>query len=101
MAALGVPAPVLQHKIELPNGRWYELDFYWPEFDVGADFDGRIKYLDPSYRGGRTAEQVVYDEKIREDDVRSRIRGYGRFDWLVAGSTRELGARLRRIGVRW
>lgn len=101
MAELGAPVPVLQHPIVLPGGKRYELDFYFPEFDVGADFDGRIKYLDPAYRGGRSAEQVVYDEKIREDYVRSRLTGYGRFDWTVAGSGPLLAAKLRSIGIRW
>lgn len=101
MAELGVPAPVLQHPIVLPNGRRYDLDFYFPEFDVGLEFDGRAKYLDPAFRGGRTAEEVVYDEKVREDHVRSVLRGFGRCDWRVAGSTALLGALLRRIGVRW
>lgn len=101
MAELGAPAPTLQHKIYLPDGRWYELDFYWREFNVGADFDGRLKYFDERYRGGRTAEQVVYDEKVREDHVRSGLRGYGRFDWVVAGSVSKMADKLRSIGVRW
>lgn len=101
MAELGVPAPVLQHPIVLPDGTRYDLDFYFPEFDVGLEFDGRLKYLDPAFRAGRTAEQVVYDEKVREDHVRSMLRGFGRCDWRVAGSTALLGAVLRRIGVRW
>ena len=101
MSGLGVPVPVLQHPIVLPDGTRYFLDFYFAAFDVGADFDGRIKYLDPAFRGGRTAEQVVYDEKIREDHVRSQLTGYGRFEWSVAGSAPRLGAALRRFGVRW
>ena len=101
MSELGVAEPVLQHPIVLPNGKHYELDFYFAQFDVGLDFDGRIKYLDPQFRDGRTADEVVYDEKIREDHVRSRLTGYGRCDWGVAGSAPQLGAMLRRIGVRW
>lgn len=101
MAELGVPAPVLQHPIRMHDGTWYDLDFYFPEFDVGLEFDGRMKYLDPAFRNGRTAEQVVYDEKIREDHVRSQLRGYGRCDWTVAGSAPSLSALLHRIGVRW
>ncbi len=101
MAELGVPAPDLQHPIVLPDGTRYDLDFYFPEFDVGLEFDGRLKYLDPAFRNGRTAEQVVYDEKIREDIVRSQLKGYGRIDWGIAGSARRLATVLRRIGVRW
>jgi hypothetical protein len=101
MAELGVPAPVLQHLVVMPDKTRYYLDFYFAEFDVGFDFDGRMKYVDPAFRGGRTAEQVVYDEKIREDHVRSQLTGYGRCDWVVAGSAAKLGALLRRVGVRW
>ncbi len=101
MIALGVPAPELQHRIVSASGKVYYLDFYWPAQNIGADFDGRIKYLDPTYRGGRTADEVVYDEKVREDEVRLEVNGYGRWDWAVAGSNRRLAERLRRIGLRW
>lgn len=101
MLRLGVPAPELQHRIVGASGKVYYLDFYWPAQNIGADFDGRIKYLDPAYRGGRTADEVVYDEKVREDEVRLELGGYGRFDWSVAGSTTLMARRLRRIGLRW
>lgn len=101
MHALGVPAPQLQHVVFGPTGRRYELDFYWPEFNVGAEFDGRAKYTDPRYLAGRTPDQAVYEEKLREDEIRPQLRGYGRWDWNVAGSEVALARRLRRIGVRW
>lgn len=101
MIEAGVPLPELQHRIVSASGKVYYLDFYWPQQNIGADFDGRIKYFDPAFRGGRSVEQVVYDEKVREDDVRLDLRGYGRWDWTVAGSHRLLVERLRRIGLRW
>lgn len=101
MIALGVPTPERQHRIISSSGKVFYLDFFWPEQNVGADFDGRIKYLDPAFRGGRTAEQVVYDEKVREDEVRLELDGYGRWDWTVAGSPALMAERLRRIGLRW
>lgn len=101
MMRLGVPTPVLQHRIVGASGRSYDLDFYWPEQNIGGEFDGRAKYLDAKYRNGRTAAQVVYDEKVREDEVRLDLDGYGRWDWTVARSPRLLGERLRRIGLRW
>ena len=101
MHLLGVPTPVLQHRVVGPTGKVYYLDFYWPEQNIGADFDGRIKYTDPAFRGGRTADEVVYDEKLREDEVRLDLDGYGRWGWRVAGSTELLAERLRRIGLRW
>lgn len=101
MIELGVPLPKLQHCIVSSTGKVYFLDFFWPDQNIGADFDGKLKYLDPAFRDGRTAEQVVYDEKVREDEVRLELNGYGRWDWTVAGSRRLLAERLRRIGLRW
>lgn len=101
MHLLGVPTPVLQHRVVTQSGAVYYLDFFWPDQGIGGDFDGRIKYVDPAYRGGRTADQVVADEKVREDEIRLELRGYGRWGWAVAGSPRDLGERLRRIGLRW
>lgn len=101
MHLLGIPAPVLQHRIVTQRGAVYYLDFFWPDQGIGGDFDGRIKYVDAAYRGGRSAEQVVVDEKVREDEIRLELRGYGRWDWQVAGSRRDLAERLRRIGLRW
>ena len=101
MIELGVPVPELQHRIVGANGKVYYLDFYWREQNIGADFDGRIKYLDPAFRGGRTADEVVYDEKVREDEVRLELHGYGRWDWTVAGSRALMAERLHRIGLVW
>ncbi len=101
MLRLGVPAPVLQHRIVGASGLNYDLDFYWPGQNIGGEFDGKAKYLDPRYRNGRTPEQVVYDEKVREDELRLELDGFGRWDWGVARSPRLLEERLRRIGLRW
>ncbi len=101
MMRLGVPLPVLQHRIISASGQYYDLDFYWPEQNIGGEFDGKIKYLDPRYRNGRTPEQVVYDEKVREDELRLELTGFGRWDWRIARSPRLLEERLRRIGLRW
>lgn len=101
MMRLGMPQPVLQHRIVVRSGHVYDLDFYWPGQNIGAEFDGKAKYLDPLYRNGRTAEQVVYDEKVREDDLRLELDGFGRWDWTVARSPRLLADKLRHIGLRW
>jgi hypothetical protein len=36
----GLPPPVLQHKVEDLTGRVWRLDFAWPEYRVGAEYDG-------------------------------------------------------------
>lgn len=90
----GVPSPVLQQ----PFAPWF-VDFWWPEFGIIGEFDGDKKYLDASMRSGRSAEQVVLDEKRREDDLRRRSRGFARWDWRVANSPAALADRLARAGM--
>lgn len=72
MWQLGLPAPRLQHRVELPRGRYALLDFAWPELGRWAEFDGEAKYTDAELRGGRTAAQVMADQKERENLVRAR-----------------------------
>ena len=90
----GVPEPVLQH----PFGSW-RVDFWWPEFEVIGEFDGAVKYLDEGTRGGRSAEQVVYEEKLREDELRRHCRGFARWGYSVAMAPALLAERLRAAGV--
>lgn len=100
MLRAGLTAPVLQAALCGASGRKYTVDFYWPEFDVIGEFDGKAKYTDPTYLRGRTAEQAVYDEKLREDDLRAVSHGFARWKWATARSPSELAAVLRRAGVR-
>jgi hypothetical protein len=98
MLHIGAPPPLLQHPFAGEHGA-YETDFYFPDEDVIGETDGRIKYLDPRFRGGRTPEQVVYQEKIREDDLRRLVRAFGRWPMEVALSRDRLRARLSELGV--
>ena len=61
----GIPPPELQKEIVGSDGKTYFLDFWWPDCGVGGEFDGDVKYLDPSMRQGRSPEQVVLDERER------------------------------------
>jgi hypothetical protein len=66
----GLPRPDLQREIFAPDGRLIaRVDFYWEEHKTVGEFDGKIKYgrlLEP----GQRIEDVIFDEKIREDAVR-------------------------------
>jgi hypothetical protein len=66
----GLPQPELQHEIFGPGGRLIaRVDFYWKEHQTVGEFDGKIKYgrlLKP----GQRIEDVIFDEKLREDAVR-------------------------------
>lgn len=72
--------PRLQVPVLNPRGgRWW-VDFALDEAETFAEFDGAVKYLDPAMRGGRTAEQVVLEEKRREDAIRG-VTGWRTVRW--------------------
>ncbi len=60
MVGAGLPSPELQVEIRT-GGRMVAVLDAW--------FDGRVKYTDP-WRG-RSPEQVLWDEKRREDELRA------------------------------
>jgi hypothetical protein len=96
----GLPAPQLQVKLVGASGRVWTVDFWWPDSNLIGEFDGRWKYTEPEFRHGRTAEQVLLDEKNREDDLRAARHGFVRWDWSVAVSPARLRDRLRGAGLR-
>lgn len=99
MIELGAEPPELQWQVVGLSGRHYWVDFAWPALGVVAEFDGRAKYTDPQFLRGRTAEQAVYDEKVREDDIRPMVKGFGRWDWTIARSLDLMAHRLHALGV--
>lgn len=70
------------------------MDFWWPDANVIAEFDGLVKY-----RGslGRPVE-VVVEEKLREDDLSSVTGGrFVRVEWSDLQSRDALDRKLRRV----
>lgn len=67
---LGFGRPRLQVPVDGPRGGRFWMDIAVDQCRTFVECDGRDKYLDDALRGGRTAESVVLDEKIREDWVR-------------------------------
>lgn len=100
MHLAGVTPPELQVSMLGASGKVYDVDFWWPEFNVIGEFDGKFKYTDPRYMSGRTAQEVLYDEKLREDDLRAAQHGFSRWPWATALSPTLLRAHLARAGVR-
>ena len=73
----GLPAPEPQFSVLTPDGRFVgRCDFGWPEFGVLGEFDGKKKYGRLLRKPGQTAEDVLVEEKRRED----RLRTLG---WIV------------------
>lgn len=93
IAMLGLAPPQLQRTFAVPGGE-ADVDFYWEGVDAVGEVDGAVKYLDPEYRGGRSADRVVYDEKLREDAIRRQVRSFTRWGSREAMSVDLLRARL-------
>ena len=89
---LGFPRPVLQQVFRDELGRMF-ADFWWPDYNLVGEFDGKSKYLRDEFTGGRSPAQVVLDEKAREDRLRRLGPSVVRWDWADATSP----ARLRRV----
>jgi hypothetical protein len=69
MVGAGLPAPELPVEIRAGNRLVAVVDAWFDEAAVAVEFDGRVKYTDP-WRG-RSPEQVLWDEKRREDELRA------------------------------
>jgi hypothetical protein len=95
---LGLEPPVLQHRLVLRDGTNASLDQYFPTVDIGAEFDGVRKFLDPRM-APEGAGAAVVAEKWREDEIRSQLTGLARFGWVQAGSQALLRGVLARVGV--
>ena len=66
-----------------------------------GEADGDIKYLDPAIPNGRTAEEVVSDEKVREDRFRALPRTVTRWRWPIAIRPERSVPTWWRPGCRW
>ena len=65
----GLPTPELQVEIRTSGRLVGVADAWFHDAAVAVEFDGRVKYTDP-WRG-RSPEQVLWEEKRREDEMRS------------------------------
>jgi hypothetical protein len=99
MFRMGCSMPQIQVSLAGASGRIYIVDFWWPEFNMIGEFDGDAKYSDPEFLRGRTPEQALIDEKIREDDLRAAGHGMCRWRWVTAMSLRRLQEHLRAAGI--
>lgn len=100
MELLGVPKPDLQVSFRREDGTGLDIvDFDWPELGVFGEFDGETKYRDERMRSGRSAEEVVWDEKQREDRLRRKRPGCARWVWSDALDRSRLARILAAAGV--
>lgn len=96
MVGAGLTPDALQVEIHSGGRLVGVVDAWFEESAVAVEFDGYVKYADP-WRG-RTPEQVVWDEKRREDALRSLdIRVVRVADADLGGSWGRTEARLRAL----
>lgn len=99
IALSGFPEPELQHSF-MVDGKKCESDFYWLEIDSVGECDGRDKYFNPEFLSGRSPEQVLYEEKLREDGIRRQVHGFARWPANVGMSQYPLRRRLLELGLQ-
>lgn len=97
---LGFAPPSLQVPVPGPAGQMFYVDLGLDDVDAWGEFDGKGKYLDPGLRDGDTLEQVLLDEKMREDWIRGTTnRRFARWGMKHVASPRTLGARLASFHI--
>lgn len=90
----GLPTPVLQVRIYAPDGTFLgRVDLGYPELGVLIEFDGRVKYKRP-LRPGQTPEDVVIEEKLREDRLRALGYVIVRFVWSDLDDPTSMAAKI-------
>lgn len=100
MVLLNLPVPRLQ--VHFPRGDQPGddiVDFDWEDLGVFGEFDGKVKYTHAEMTQGRLPEEVVWDEKVREDRIRRHRPHAARWGWDTAMSRPRLGRVLALAGV--
>jgi very-short-patch-repair endonuclease len=75
----GLPRPVRQHVVRLPNGEQFRLDFYWPAECEALEVDhvtwhGGKADLTADKRRDRLLRQLgIHTTRISDDDARQRM----------------------------
>ncbi|GAA1798762.1 hypothetical protein [Leucobacter iarius] len=89
-----------QYPVPAEDGGTLRLDFRFNGLEIFGECDGRVKYLDEDLRGGRTAGEIVFAEKLRHDWIcgTTGMRGV-RWGAPHAATAHRLEARLRGFHV--
>lgn len=79
----GLPRRELQRVIRVDGVMLGRVDFYFDELGIVGEFDGKVKYSGgvDATDGARTPQQVVWEEKKREDALRAAGLDVIRWTW--------------------
>ena len=98
--ALGLPAPELQVEICDEFGSIGFADFYWRHLGLVCEYDGRTKYgALRQFQRNIPGEQVLWQEKVREDRMRRVVGGFARLTAEVVRDRHALADYLRPYGL--
>jgi len=101
MVLLEVPRPQLQTRFPRGDQPGEDVvDFDWPDLETFGEFDGKGKYFDTALTDGRPPQEVLREEKQREDRIRRHRPRLARWGWDIAMSRERLGKVLALAGVR-
>jgi hypothetical protein len=96
---LGLPIPQLQVPFSDTFGFIGYVDFFWPQYGLIGEFDGKGKYLRDEYTNGKTTAEVILAEKKREDRLRALGPRVTRWGWNTALSLPALRTHLASAGL--
>ncbi|MDP9428448.1 MAG: hypothetical protein M3Q47_06015 [Actinomycetota bacterium] len=97
---LGLMPTTLQLRVRTPGGRLIgRTDFGWDAQRVVGEFDGWVKY-GRLLRPGQEPGDVVFEEKLREDEIRGEGWGVVRWTWGDLDVPARLGTRVGRALAR-
>jgi hypothetical protein len=97
----GFPRPLLQTRFDDHLGLIGFVDFFWPDCRLIGEFDGFEKYSKQLYLAGRVPSEVVTEEKVREDRLRSTPEkpAVSRWIWSTVHGHGLLERQLRAAGL--
>lgn len=100
LSDLGFAPLRLQVAIPGPEGTTYWTDFGLDSVPAWGEFDGDIKYFDPTMAKGKTPKEVLHAEKDREAWIRQTTgRPVARWGMKHLKSADALAQRLARYGI--
>lgn len=106
----GFPEPELQHEFWLPELSTRAFtDFYWPDYNIAAEADGRGKYRGGASLSAATPaelarlaaqlEEAHLREKRRAEALRRQLDGLDRWGWAEMLHKEPVRERLSALGL--
>lgn len=98
---LGFATPRLQVAVPSPHGGFYYVDEALDDVEAWLEFDGEVKYTDADMLAGRTADQVLADQRRRQEWIcEVSGRPMVRCGWSALDTPQTFSRHLRAFGIR-